>query len=176
MEAFIYGGSGSGKSELAEELAHRLSRGGPLVYLATMEPMGEDARRRIARHRQLREGRGFVTLEQPAALDRRQLPEDCTLLLECLGTWVANEIFSPQGAGSTHAPAAVDWGLGALRRQTRHLVVVGNDLGADGIRYSPETRAYQALLGEVSRRLAARSQLVAEVVCGIPILLKGELP
>lgn len=178
MEVFVYGGSGSGKSAWAEQLAQQLAgenRGGSLVYLATMEPWGGEADRRIARHQEQRAGQGFATLEQPTALDRLRLPEDCTLLLECLGTWVANEIFSPRGAGADTLEA-VERGLASLARQARHLIVVGNDLGADGIHYPSGTQGYQLLLGDISRRQAARSQLVTEVVCGIPILLKGVLP
>ena len=66
MLRLIIGGSASGKSEYAERLVCSLS--GKRIYVATMEPFGEEGRERIARHRKLREGKGFVTAEVPRDL------------------------------------------------------------------------------------------------------------
>ena len=57
----VIGSAASGKSAYAESLC--LGHDGPRVYLATMEPFEEEGARRIARHRALREGKGFSTLE-----------------------------------------------------------------------------------------------------------------
>ena len=67
MLRLIIGGSASGKSEYAERLVCPLP--GKRIYVATMEPFGEEGRERIARHRKLREGKGFVTAEVPRDLD-----------------------------------------------------------------------------------------------------------
>ena len=58
----VIGAAASGKSAYAESLC--LGHDGLRVYLATMEPFGEEGARRIARHRALREGKGFSTLER----------------------------------------------------------------------------------------------------------------
>ncbi len=58
----VIGAAASGKSAYAESLC--LGHEGPRVYLATMEPFGEEGARCIARHRALREGKGFSTLER----------------------------------------------------------------------------------------------------------------
>ena len=69
MMILVTGGSGSGKSAYAEELAVSLTTaGGQRYYLATMQPFGEEGRRRIERHKKLREGKGFLTIEQPTAI------------------------------------------------------------------------------------------------------------
>lgn len=66
---YITGGAGSGKSEYAEQLAERLHTepGGPLYYVATMNPAPRDAdaAARIAKHQKRRAGRGYTTLECP---------------------------------------------------------------------------------------------------------------
>ncbi len=66
---YITGGAGSGKSEYAEQLAERLHTelGGPLYYVATMNPAPRDidAVARIAKHQKRRAGRGYTTLECP---------------------------------------------------------------------------------------------------------------
>ena len=61
MNILVTGGSASGKSSLAERLA--VQGPPPWTYVATMRPWGAEARARIDRHRRLRRGRGFETLE-----------------------------------------------------------------------------------------------------------------
>ena len=73
MITLITGGSGCGKSTYAE--SRMLSYSLPRVYVATMIPCGEDAARRIARHRQLRAGKGFETLEKGVDVGGLPLPE-----------------------------------------------------------------------------------------------------
>ena len=64
-------------------------------YLATMEVYGAEGRQKVERHRKLREGKGFETLEYP--LQIRGAAEQVTggtVLLECLSNLLANEMFS----------------------------------------------------------------------------------
>ena len=65
MLHLIIGGSGSGKSEYAENQAVLLSKKEDLslYYIATMKPFGEEGKRRVERHRRLRSGKGFFTIE-----------------------------------------------------------------------------------------------------------------
>ena len=44
----------------------------------------------------------------------------------------------------------------------------------DGEGYPPETAAYLDLTARLHRALAAQGDLVAEVVCGLPVIWKGE--
>ncbi len=93
----VIGAAASGKSAYAESLC--LGHDGPRVYLATMEPFREEGARRIARHRALREGKGFSTLEcsRDVGAAAPGLPRGCTLLLEDVGNLVANELFAEGG-------------------------------------------------------------------------------
>ena len=173
MQVFVFGGSGSGKSTFAENLAAALAPGEEKIYIATMWPHGQEARQRIARHQTQRAGKGFTTVERYTALADLQVPQGSTVLLECLGNWLANEMFAPQGAAEK-AAQAVEAGLACLRRQGAHLVVVSNDVGSDGAVYPPETQHYQQTLAEINRGLCQTSPVAVEMVCGIPIFLKGE--
>jgi len=67
-------------------------------------------------------------------------------------------------------------GVAALRRQSDHLVVVTNDVGSDDGDYPESVKEYIRVMGRINASLAAQSDVVAELVCGIPIVLKGELP
>lgn len=169
----VLGGSASGKSELAEQLA--LEAGpGPRFYVATMEPYGEEGQRRVERHRQLRAGKGFTTIERYTDLKGLLLPSPGVVLLECLGNLAANELFSPAGAGEAGALEAVLAGIEQLRLRCASLVVVSNDVFADGVdQYEPSTRQWMLLMAQANRQLARQADRVCEAVCGLPLWHKG---
>ena len=174
MNALITGGASCGKSQLAENLCQSL--GGNLVYLAAMRPSGEEAHARIQRHRAQRAGKGFRTIECPDGLavalqDGRTL--GATALLEDLGNVVANQSFDcGRMADVTVVQHEIVRDLDELAQRCAHLVVVGNELGDDGIAYDAETTAYQQLLGAIASMWAARCDLVTECVAGIPRAVK----
>lgn len=171
MCTLVYGGSGSGKSEFAEGLFAG-SGERPLVYIATMFPGDAEARERIVRHRANRAHKGFATMELYTGLARATIPAGSAVLLECLGNLVANEMFSPEGAGSGTRRAVLD-GLDAVAGRAERVVVVSNDVFSDGVVYPPETMEYLRVLAELNAAVARRSDAVVETVCGIPLWHKG---
>lgn len=64
----------------------------------------------------------------------------------------------------------------ALVKKASCVVVVTNDVFSEGTAYEEETKKYCRLLGYINRQLARKADGVVEVVCGIPIPVKGELP
>ena len=199
MIHLVTGGSGSGKSEYGEGLILDIPDG-ERFYIATMEPSGSEAKRRIARHRKLREGKGFFTIERPRDLGGLILPGEGrkNVLLECVSNLAANEMFGGGACGSAEpageagacglAEPAQETGpdrltelarrivsdIRSLARQADHLVIVTNQVGEDGCCYDRETRAYIALVGRVNQELAKLADQVTEVVFGIPVVVKGE--
>ena len=174
MTALIFGGAACGKSAYGERLACALPRQGKLVYLATMEPVGEEAQARIRRHREQRAGKGFVTLERPRNLEDGPSLRGGTVLLEDLGNLAANELFFPQTPDPEEAYRSILRGLRSLQAGAEHLIVISNDLHRDEESYPRETEEYLELLARLHRDLAARADQVVEVVCGLPIVWKGE--
>ena len=177
MLAFITGGASCGKSTAAEDLC--LALGGPRVYLAAMQPFGEEGARRVRKHRAQRAGKGFRTLECYEGFDAVLADEGlagATVLLECLGNVVANELFSgdaaADGGGLQAARERIAGNLEAVARRCAHLVVVGNEVGCDGVEYAAETRDYQQVIGDVAGMLTQRCDVVVESVAGVPIVLK----
>ena len=77
---------------------------------------------------------------------------------------------------SDTAMQAVLCGIDHLSTLCSHLIVVSNDVFADGTAYAAGTHDYLMLLSDLNRRLSMQFERVIEVVCGIPLLLKGELP
>lgn len=173
MYALIYGGAASGKSAYAETLLCALSKPGSMLYLATMDGEDPESQGRIQRHRRLRAGKGFETVERPRDLAGLALPRGGAVLLEDLGNLAANELFSgpwdPEGAA-----ARIAAGLERAAHRAAHLVVVSNDLFGDGVCHSAETAAYLHLLSQLHQTISARCDRVVEVVCGLPVVWKGE--
>lgn len=117
MITLITGGSGSGKSAYAEKyICHASKEKGckEKYYIATMQVFDEEGQRKIDRHRRLRAGKGFITIEQPRdvkkAVEKLQA-ENClktgrSALLECMSNLVANEMFPPVDASGIQAVEA----------------------------------------------------------------------
>lgn len=171
MLALIIGGSGSGKSAFAEQKA--LSCGDyRRVYIATMEIFDEESRKRVKRHRQMRAAKNFETIECPTHLENVTVNCDNVVLLECMSNLVANEMFSPSGRPK-NVVDIICRGIETLNNSCRSLIVVTNDVFADGITYDENTDNYMRKLGEINCRIAAMADEVYEARAGIPTMIKG---
>lgn len=176
MITLIMGGSGSGKSAYAEKYLQTVSEGEKKYYLATMQIFDEEGRRKVEKHRKLRQGKGFSTIEQPTsiseALQKMEAGEKAALL-ECMSNLTANEMFQ------TDPPKAKESVVGkilqeiiTLHQELTHLVIVTNNVFEDGIFYDKATMEYIQALGEVNQSLADMAEEVVELVVGIPVILK----
>ncbi len=170
MLMLVSGGAASGKSQLAESAA--LALGSRCVYLATMKRADEESLSRIERHRAMRAGKGFETLECPTGLSGVEVPAQSAVLLECLSNLAANELFDPSGA-KDGAFDAILGGIDRLLSRCSHLIVVTNEVFSDGVSYDEGTTRYLRLLADLNCAVAKRADRVAEAVCGISIFHKG---
>ena len=170
MLTLVLGGAASGKSAYAESLV--LKTGLPRYYLATMQVWDAECAARVEKHRQMRAKKQFETVECPLHLDAVRLPARGTALLEDLGNLVANELYSPGGAGK-HTAEAVLAGLERLAAGCDNLIVVSNEVFSGGAGYAGDTDRYLKALAQVNNGLAARADAVVRVVCGIPVSYKG---
>lgn len=176
MRAFVCGGAACGKSALAERLC--CDRGGKVLYVATMERAGADAEARIERHRRLRAGKGFSVLECPRHLEQAAIPVADVVLVEDVGNLVANELFG--NSASEGCDLDVDGtvrrilaGIEHLALSVHDVVIVSIDVVRDGVSYDEGTLAYLDALARVNAELATTSDCVIEVVCGLPVWLRG---
>ena len=170
MINLVIGAAASGKSEYAEDIV--MSLPGEKIYIATMEPFGAEAKERIARHRALRAGKGFTTVERPRDLIGLTPEADWNVLIEDLPNLAANELFSPEGGGADAVLSGVD----RICKIVSSVTIVTGDIFSDGAEYDVGTREYMEMLADLHMRIAAKADNVVEVVCGIPCAVKGELP
>ena len=129
MIYLVYGGSGSGKSSFAEKLLADFP-GSKKYYIATMmaQKDDEDAQKKIARHKEMRAGKGFKTIEQPRDLEKISFSgaagttSAASALLECMSNLCANEMFDG-GNVSRIIPALYN-----LADHCQHMVMVTNGI------------------------------------------------
>jgi adenosylcobinamide kinase/adenosylcobinamide-phosphate guanylyltransferase len=196
MMVLVVGGSGSGKSSYAEKVTVSLAQESvkeitksentslsdfklniaKKYYLATMQVFDDEGRKKVERHRNLRSGKGFFTIEQPTrisgALEKME-DGDRTVLLECISNLTANEMFSEKKTMTEiQVTENVIRDIKMLKEQTNHLVVVSNNIFEDGITYDETTTKYIRAMGKINQKLAALADRVVEVVAGIPVTLK----
>ena len=148
----VTGGAGSGKSAFAESCVQRLP--GRRIYLATMRPSPGEGERRILRHRALRAGKGFETIEKARYLQTidREILSGSVVLLEDLSNLSANAFFPEEGdqekiQKTLRIPEdplqEVSSGIRYLEECADHLVLVMNEVFSDGIHYGEETERYR---------------------------------
>ena len=171
----VTGGAGSGKSEFAEGLITASAQSN-LCYLATMRIWDEECRRRVERHRRMRAGKGFSTVECPLdlAAAAKQVPHGAAVLLEDLTNLASNEWFG--GVGAEQMERCVLEGLERVCQRAALTVVVANELFSDGMDYDAKTARFLEAQGRLNRAVCRRADQVYEVVCGIPVCWKGDKP
>lgn len=175
MMILVSGGSKCGKSGFAESLFSDFC--GEKIYLATMKPFGNEdieAKKAIERHRKMRSGKGFSTLEKLTGIEELTVTNGSGILLEDMGNLLANEMFS-EGNTDHNYTEKILCGIEKLRQTSGLFVIVTNSVFSDGINYPESTALYIENLSRINRRIAENADKVFECVYGIPVLRKGLL-
>ena len=194
MITLVTGGSGSGKSAYAESLLSSCE--GIKYYIATMQIYDAEGEKKVERHRKLRAGKGFLTIESPMNVGKIQFAcvgeseqaqyrqevdvnvqgnsEKKSALLECMSNLTANEMFTKDGMKSAEEVVGkIVSEMQLLSQKLDNLVIVTNNVFEDGVIYDAGTMEYLKALGRINAALAHLADRVAEVVVGIPVELKG---
>lgn len=181
MFVLVTGGSGSGKSEFAENIAmsyyktealkiKKKNKQLPFIYLATMISFDKETEDKINRHKRMREKKQFQTIECFTGLKEIKLPQSGIVLLDCISNLTANEMFQKNGAGRNTFSDVIE-GITSLKSQCMHLIVVTNEIFSDGCVYEEDTKEYMKCLGNINKKMASMADQVVEVVCGIPVYI-----
>lgn len=200
MLYIVTGGSGSGKSEYAEQTAVqcRNRTGGTLWYLATMRIWDDEGRKRVERHRRMRAAKGFETIERytgletlelretfeelnPAGLDAEQETDSLKYRESrrvaqkqvLLLECMSNLVLNEFYDEENGAEERILQGIKHLQKQCGDLIIVTNEIFSDGVTYEPESERYIELLGRINRELGQMADSVTEVVYGIPLAVSA---
>ncbi len=178
----VTGGARSGKSAFAESLATDASR--PVTYIATLEPLDDEMRDRIARHRARRpadwrtvEVTGDATsgLAGDLAGAARTAQDSDTILLDCIAVWTSNRLLALRDEAPT--PAALDALEAEVTRDLDALIevltarsgsaiIVTNEVGDGLVPPYALGRAYRDLLGRVNQQVSRAARHAYLVVAG----------
>jgi adenosylcobinamide kinase/adenosylcobinamide-phosphate guanylyltransferase len=171
----VLGGARSGKSEVAERLAGRLSR--TVTYVATGPPVDpapgtgagsgddDDWAARIAAHRQRRPA-GWPTVEVPPGRDLAPVVRSTggVVIVDSLGSWLAG-----QRQFRADGPAL----CAALCDRTGDAVVVTEEVGLGVHPYSETGRRFRDALGALNLQVANAADRVLLVVAGRTLELEA---
>lgn len=164
MIVLVVGGTRSGKSEVAEQIAQRL--GGDVTFVATGAATDPDMAARIANHRERRPSawRSIEFDDDRVDLVEAVAPLDGTVVVDSLGSWVAR---APDMR--VDAAAFAD----AVRGRAGSTVLVSEEVGMS---VHPETEAgrrFADSLGLLNARVSEVADRVLLVVAGRVVTLSG---
>lgn len=152
----ITGPARSGKSEWAEQLATKVAhrKGQTVVYIATAQTNRDDREweARIKKHRQ-RRPEHWICQEVPVELAKAiaQSPPTHCLLVDSLGTWLANLIEQDDSAWD----AAEQQLLTALKETKTDVILVAEETGWGVVPAYALGRRFRDRLGSLSRKVGA---------------------
>lgn len=160
----VTGAARSGKSEFAERLAGQHK--GIVTYIATARRNSQDPdwQARIERHRQRRPSH-WQLQEVPLAictcLEQWNQPQSC-LLLDSLGTWVANTLNESDSDWSDRTESFL--------HQVGHFqgtcILVAEETGWGVVPAYPSGRLFRDRLGELTRQIGAIANDTYLIVAG----------
>ncbi len=167
MIALFYGGASSGKSSLAEDFAVKKASesGGKLCYVATMIPFGSEGERRVASHLKKREGKGFSLCEKYTDIQDAEVSK--TVLLECVGNLVANEMFAENP--KSDVCEYILQGIKQLSKKCDNLIIVSSDLSGGCENPSEETLEYIKNIEKINCGIANFADKTFRVCVGIAV-------
>jgi adenosylcobinamide kinase / adenosylcobinamide-phosphate guanylyltransferase len=159
----ITGPARSGKSEWAEKLALHSHK--TVVYMATslQDPTDLEWQKRIQQH-QKRRPSNWVTVEVPTALSKilANVKPDTCVLVDSLGTWVANFLEQEDGDWEKTVQNFLD----TVELVAADLIFVAEETGWGVVPAYPIGRKFRDRLGTLVRKLAVISQAVYLITGG----------
>ena len=164
----ITGGSRSGKSTYAENLALELSESP--VYLATARIWDEEFRERVRRH-QARRGPRWTNLEEEKFLSRHDLTGR-VVVVDCLTLWATNFFFDLE-SDVDRALEAMKAEFDRFTAQDATFLFVTNEIGMGGTSDNALQRKFTDLQGWMNQYAASQADEVVLMVSGIPVKIKG---
>ena len=179
MLIFVTGGVRSGKSSFAERLAIERGNGARLHYIATGRRDDPEMSERIMHHQKRRHASGLQWRLWEVSVNladvEKRIEKGSVVLLDCLTTWLNNELFSDWNETFDHADTVRTMMLDAIStlQSSRTLIVVSNELVYEPITEDRTTFTYVKLLGNLHQVLVQMAEEAYLCEYGIPILMKG---
>lgn len=179
----LVGGSRSGKSVYAEQIAARLAdeQGQEVYYLATATIWDAEFARRVKSHQERRPA-AWHTVEEPLDIDEVLLgykEQPGIYLLDGIGTWVANLMyhdnypdFSWNLAREKEFFLKVRSLINSWAAIKGTVILVADEVGLAIVPENEQGRIFRDLNGQTNQYLAQEADELYLLTCGIPLQLK----
>ena len=165
---FICGGSRSGKSSKAIEMA--LARSERPAFIATAEALDDEMAERIAYHREER-GDRFETIESPvdvAVALRETGMRHPVIVVDCLTLWLSNVLLREE----LDLTARAEELLAAMNDCPATVIAVSNEVGCGIVPENVLARQFRDEAGRLNARVAEISAEVYWMVFGCALRVK----
>ncbi len=177
MNYLILGGSKSGKSMYAQNLAKNLYENlGNLYYIATMKPFDEEDEERIQNHIKDRIGYGFYTIECHrniiSILDK--INKDDVVLIDSITSLLTNEMFNGKEFNKNIYSKIANEIL-EIGKKAKNLIVVSDCIFSNSFLYDNYTNVFLKELSYITRILAHDMDYVLECSYGGIYYHKGRV-
>jgi adenosylcobinamide kinase / adenosylcobinamide-phosphate guanylyltransferase len=182
---FITGGVRSGKSSFAEKMASEMWQSSicsQLHYIAAMQVTDSEMRNRIIRHQEdrVQSRLPWLTWEKPVSIGELAplFQEGDIVLLDCLTTWLNNELFFQNEAWQDEPFRKQLFekmlsGIDGISRQVKTLIIVSNEVLHEPLGSNELILVYNLLLGKLHQAIVSSARQAYSVESGIPLLMKG---
>ena len=184
----ITGGARSGKSAFAESQAGQSGRA--VTYIATLEPLDEEMRHRVARHRARRPAT-WRTIEVGGEIGGSEAGSGLAaavagtaggdaILVDCIAVWTSNRLLAlcantegdetpgDEAVAAIEDALALEVGrlLDAIAARSGPTIIVTNEVGDGVVPPYALGRVYRDLLGRVNQQLSRAARQAYLVVAG----------
>ncbi len=178
MIVFICGGSKSGKSHLAQDMAKALCRDNPLYYIATMVPSDNEDKEKIRLHIVDRADMGFETVEcgRDILSVLNKTDKNGTFLLDSTTALLANEMygdFADKAVDVNAADRCIN-DIQQLAKTVGNTVIVGDYIFSDAESYDKDTVLFIKSLAQIGNSIALYADIVIEMSFGNATVHKGK--
>lgn len=168
--SLILGGTASGKSNFAENLAR--SSNHQRVYMATAQAFDTEMSKKILQHQASR-GPDWQTIETPFLLNEEisKISDDKIILVDCLTLWLSNHLLA-----ENHIDDLTRDLLHTINTVNAPIILVSNEVGLGIVPDNQLARKFRQAQGELNQKIAKTADLVVQLYAGIPLPIKGNLP
>ena len=185
----VTGGARSGKSAFAEQLARESC--GSVAYIATAEVWDEEMAVRVKKHQDSRPA-SWDTYEGYQDLGTRLIQwgqQYETVLIDCVTMLLTNGIFDRIGAQDPdtltkeqvaeleeEAATTIQELIRGIQETACNVVLITNELGSGVVPEHLLGRVFRDMAGRANQMLAQAMPQVCLMVCGLPLMVKGDQP
>jgi adenosylcobinamide kinase/adenosylcobinamide-phosphate guanylyltransferase len=174
----ITGGAKSGKSSFAEKIAAKTNQ--EVAYIATSQPLDEEMRYRIKKHKDRRPA-NWETYEEPIKI--KELINNLgfkkeIILIDCLTLLTSNLLLREEDKiGDPQWQEDILLEIKKIAESSykipAQVIIVSNEVGMGLVPDNPMGRVYRDILGQANSIITDKADEVFMMVSGIPLKIKG---